>query len=98
MKYTPQGTRRKATPKLWSALGPTQANQQQIDTADQEGSSKFVTLKRYKNQTKEPPTTSKEITIGWRKTKRHTSKATPKLLGPARENQNPKLNITKTLI
>ena len=50
-------------PKLWSALGPTQANQQQIDTADQEGSSKFVTLKREKPEQETP--NDKQGNHGW---------------------------------
>ena len=46
----PRGVERTATPKLWRALGPTQANHKKINTANKRSSPKFVTLRRDRNQ------------------------------------------------
>ena len=47
----PRGVERTATPKLWSALGPRQANHKKVNTCRQgESSPKFVTQRKDKNQ------------------------------------------------
>ena len=76
-------------PKLWRALGPTQANHKKNDTADKRSSPKFVILRKDRNQGSNPQWQARISTAGWEVTKRPSSKATPNLQGLARDKSKP---------
>ena len=91
VKKTPQGMTGKAMPKLWRAMGPTQANHNKIDTANQRGSSKFVTLRKDRNQGTNPQRQAMIERLSERRPNDQHPKLCPTSKALQETNRNPKL-------
>ena len=71
------------------SFGPHTSQPQQNRYPDQRGSSKFVTLRKDRNQGSNPQRQARVSTVGWEETKRSSSKAMPNLQGLARDKSKP---------